>query len=107
MKHTKGPWKPAYEETQEIQAVQASDGNLICWMHDGCDNFREDSENDANARLIAVAPKMYRLLERMKEVEETIGDMIQAHREYRKCAYRADDLIRELQSAGLKTEASE
>lgn len=83
--------------------ISVSDGiDIEVWAKEG-----DLAEANRVARLIQKLPRMYALLERMKEIEETIGDTIQAHREYRKCAYRADDLIRELQSAGLKTEASE
>ena len=57
MKHTKGPW---VDQSPHIVPANRGIGYMICEINT-LPHFHEE-EQEANARLIAAAPEMYKLL---------------------------------------------
>lgn len=64
-KHTPGPWKQWQSTIREALTVLGGDGSIIATF-DTWKNGAEQ-EQEANARLIAAAPDMLAMLERVTE----------------------------------------
>lgn len=66
------------------------------------------NEVEQVVRLIQMVPNMAAILEWLKEIEETTGTTyVKQERAYRRTAYRAQDILLELQKGSFQAEASE
>lgn len=64
-KHTPGPWKVTSESNNTL--IECEDGYVIAQIK-GVSLSVEGFNYEANARLIAASPKMYELLDKLREV---------------------------------------
>lgn len=67
-KFTPGPWRQIERDNKESEipyAIEKEIGNAVLPIADVCFNPATKKEIKANARLIAVAPEMYNMLERI------------------------------------------
>ena len=63
MKHTKGKWESKKNPMLTAQLMVESENNLICQINMA--DFETDEEANANAKLIAAAPEMLKLIKDM------------------------------------------
>lgn len=61
-KHTPGPWQYYYDQSDHFVHKVRVGAGLVCQMPGWRINSDLQNEQEANARLIAAAPKMYALL---------------------------------------------
>jgi len=71
MPATPGPWRkqPRFRGAA-VTAVTTEDGELIATVHD------EHQDAEANARLIAVAPRMLAVIQRQHELDAEIQSVL-------------------------------
>jgi len=71
MPATPGPWRIAPRfRGAAVTAVTTEDGELIATVHD------EHQDAEANARLIAVAPRMLAVIQRQHELDAEIQSVL-------------------------------
>ena len=79
MKYSPSPWIAKFEEAFRIKDIK---GNTVCIMtHLTKTGRRESSEVEANAKLIAAAPELLRVLEEISthfDESSVIGEIIYA-----------------------------
>ncbi len=91
-KFTQGEW--VYDEFSAIVKTVSNNSRPICIViEEGEDDYSE--EDDTNGRLIAAAPKMYRLLKVLSSIDEPVNeerfdDLLLAVDEARKVLSRID-----------------
>ena len=66
-KHTPIPWKAVTSTEKVLDTVIDSLGDPICQLHNGALNFKPDNI-EANAALIAAAPEMLAMLEKIERL---------------------------------------
>lgn len=76
-KHTPGPWKlrrAKYKSEHDFIMTNESQ-NIAAWsFHDGVKSTKEKSEHIANARLIAAAPDLLKVLQELRESADYWGE---------------------------------
>ena len=82
-KFTPGPWAKMAQDIYSPAIAGDNNTGMVCAIT-MCDEW------EANARLIAAAPEMYRLIERLMDVESPIADLADAMKTARALLSRID-----------------
>lgn len=70
-KHTPGPWRIDVDEDAHVKVVRDSTGGLVAELFRR--DFDEDPEHEANAKLIAAAPRLAAALERCADALDSFA----------------------------------
>lgn len=90
-KHTPGPWKAGKYSVNNYQiAVYGSDQTKICTLEGWNDEFLEEAE--ANARLIASAPKLLETIKGAKSAMQKALPFLPADNEAVYCGEWIDEI---------------
>lgn len=76
MKHTPGPWNVDSFADGDLNLIYGSDGEFVTYCNANPNRGSDHGERaQANARLIAAAPRMHSLVERVANLNAAIGEI--------------------------------